>query len=194
MCIRDSNLAVFEEQNRISRELHDTMAQQIVAIQRQVEYLQCSLGVEGRPQVKEEFDLTYKMIHELYEETRELISGLRTFEVGRSFESSLNVYLDYYQNNNPIHVAACVEPGIQLASNEQLQLLRIIPVSYTHLVFFRDNCRVLMQAYPLYGDKIRRMSQEMGRSAVEKHILHEGVLERTWNYWLERARKVMPDL
>lgn len=61
-------------------------------------------------------------------------------------------------------------------------------------VFFRDNCRALTQAYVLGNGKISRMSAEMGRAAIEKHIKHQGVLERTWNYWLERAKKNMKDL
>ena len=61
-------------------------------------------------------------------------------------------------------------------------------------VFFRDNCNALIQAYTLGGGKISRMSREMGLVALEKHIRHRGVLERTWNYWLKRAKKAMPDL
>lgn len=123
-----TTLAILEEQNRISRELHDSMAQQIVAIQKQSEYMQSIIsGKNSIPDtIDKEFRLMFEMLGDLYADVREIISGLRTFESSGSFESSLKHYLAYYQQNNPIQVSFSIESNLKLPQFIQLQVLRII--------------------------------------------------------------------
>lgn len=123
-----TTVAILEEQNRISRELHDSMAQQIATIQKQAEYMQYVLSQQEAVTagLDEEFTLMFKMLGNLYDDTREIISGLRTFESSGYFESSLKHYLIYYKQHNPIQVKLDMEPNLQMPSFTQLQVLRII--------------------------------------------------------------------
>lgn len=61
-------------------------------------------------------------------------------------------------------------------------------------IFFRDNCRVLMDMVKMGIDNAAPVPREIGLVSIDKHLRHEGVLARTWDYWLGRARKAMPDL
>ena len=61
-------------------------------------------------------------------------------------------------------------------------------------IFFRDNCRIQMELHRMGVTNYFTVSREIGLVSIKNHITHEGVLERTWNYWLGRARKNMPDV
>ena len=66
-----------------------------------------------------------------------------------------------------------------------------VPAMVMGSIYLRDNAALQYQAIQLGQPKY--LSYEEGRQAA-RVILSDTALERAWSYWVERAKKAMPDL
>jgi signal transduction histidine kinase len=126
-------LAILEEQTRLSRELHDSMSQQIVATQRQLEFIQQAVKDRTKADIDSEFALAYDMLTELYDGMREIVSELRSIKKIDSIENTLRKYFDLFIQTYPLKIDFEITPGLVLPMIVQLQLIRIIQEAMTNI-------------------------------------------------------------
>jgi signal transduction histidine kinase len=134
-----TTIAVLAEQNRISRELHDSMAQQILSMQKQVEYIQLQLP-RARKQsaldtIKHELHYLNSMFDNVYTDLREAISGLRIFKSNTtiSFAETLNECLTYFKTHYKVELATDIQENMQIPLVIQVQVMRIIQEALTNI-------------------------------------------------------------
>jgi len=130
--------AVVREHERISRVLHDSLAQQLAAIMNRLEFFERSVREQPywetiAPDVRELKEMTYDASQDI----RESISGLRLFSMDddASFLEILEKLRMRSAKNMPeVELEARIEmPDITLPFDVQLQLLLIVQESLTNI-------------------------------------------------------------
>ena len=120
-------MAVLEERYRLSREMHDGLAQTLGVLGWQLDHLQ-KLMAEGRLEAAEEtLSVGRRMVREAYVDVREAIDGLRlVVDHSGGLASALEEYVADFEQRTGIEIS--LELGSDLPSlpvEAELQLLRI---------------------------------------------------------------------
>lgn len=130
--------AVLKEQNRISRELHDSLAQQLSAVANKLEFIERQIVSEESlnlilPEIKQLKDL----VELTNNDVRESISGLRLLKPddNYSFAEVIEKYLTVFKKTCPdieidIDIA---QHNLIIPFNIQIQLFRIIQEGLTNI-------------------------------------------------------------
>ncbi len=130
--------AIAKEYSRISRELHDSLAQQLSAIANKLEFIQRQNANEEVPysvldEIQECKDLVYLTNNDIHD----TILGLRLLktEEDDSFTDIVNKYLQSFMSSYP-DIELNIEINqlnCQMPMNTQIQLFRIIQESLTNI-------------------------------------------------------------
>jgi signal transduction histidine kinase len=125
---RVQQMAVLEERYRLSREMHDGLAQTLSALGWQLDRLK-TLAADGRLEtLEQELALGRRMVREAYTDVREAIDGLR-LEIDHvgGLPSALEEYVAEFGRRTGIEVALELAQDLpQLSAETELQLLRIV--------------------------------------------------------------------
>ena len=128
-------MAVVEERYRLSREIHDGLAQTLGALGWQLDRIQ-SLLAEGRQAAAAEgLAQGRRMVREAYADVREAIDGLRldAGQPGGLAAALLDVVVDFEQRSG-IETSCHVDPQLPpLSATAELQLLRIAQEALTNV-------------------------------------------------------------
>lgn len=128
-------LAVLKERFRLSREIHDGLAQTLAYINLQTERLEGLIKADKKEAAVSEAGEMRKSIQSAYLEAREAIEGLRQ-ELDRPDQMivRLSEYSNLFSQKTGIETNLCVEPtGLLIAPTVALQLLRIVQESLTNV-------------------------------------------------------------
>jgi 3-hydroxy-2-methylpyridine-4,5-dicarboxylate 4-decarboxylase len=68
-----------------------------------------------------------------------------------------------------------------------------LPRLVASAIYLRDNASIQWQTI-LSGKKIKYLSREEAKHAMETALFGENAIERMWRYWIARVKKSMPDM
>jgi signal transduction histidine kinase len=121
------SLAVAEERLRLAREMHDGQAQVLAYVNTKAQAVQAFLDA-GRPaEASEQLRQLAAAAREVYADVREGILGLRTVvDSENGLVGALSKHLQRWQDGSGIHVDFVEHEVPPLATDVELQLLRII--------------------------------------------------------------------
>ncbi len=128
-------LAVLQERERISREIHDGLAQAFSALNLRVNMLARLLEPGQSDTARQEVHEIGQMVEHAYKDLRDVILGLRTSPAtGSGFISSLSEYVGKFSRQSGVQ-AHLVEPDqeITLSAAIEVQLIRIIQEALTNV-------------------------------------------------------------
>jgi two-component system sensor histidine kinase DegS len=126
--------AVMQERARLSRELHDGVAQLVAHLLMRLDTIQ-ALVEAGRPQEAEaELERLHGVADEIYEDIGESIAGLRTDVTDRGLVRALQDYVDQFDERHQIPTGLRADDAAdQLAPLAALQLFRFIQEALTNV-------------------------------------------------------------
>lgn len=132
---QSKSIAILEEQNRISRELHDSLAQQLLAMLHHIEYIHRLCKNEANEHLLPHIQSLLSIIEMTYTDVREAIFGLRITKMNEetSFEDALKKCLARFQHETNIEMVTNINFKLQLPFFTKIQLLRIIQEALTNI-------------------------------------------------------------
>jgi signal transduction histidine kinase len=128
-------MAVLEERYRLSREMHDGLAQTLSGLGWQLDHLK-SLLADGRLEaLEDELAFGRRMVREAYMDVREAIDGLRlVVDHPGGLAAALQEYAADFQARTEIETAVEIDKEMApLSSETKLQLLRIVQEALTNI-------------------------------------------------------------
>lgn len=122
---RVQQLATLEERFRLSREMHDGLAQTLSSLGWQTDHLRTLLSRGELAAMEPVLATTRQLIHEAYLDVREAIDGLR--DPPGSLRPTLETYLAEFETRTGIRATLETEGApVPLRPETELQLLRIV--------------------------------------------------------------------
>jgi NarL family two-component system sensor histidine kinase LiaS len=112
--------AVAEERTRVARDIHDGLAQYLFALSTHVNRLRTGAELEEvLPRIEEAARLAQQ-------EARFAVLALSSAGGDSPFEASLRRYIEFLSADGVLEVDLELEPGIDLAPDEQIEVFRIV--------------------------------------------------------------------
>ena len=112
--------AVADERARVAREIHDGLAQYLFAISTQVSMLEANAPLEEvLPRLK-------RAATSAQQEARFAVLALSSASGSARFDSALRRYVDVLTADGALDVEVDVDPNVQLAPDEQIEVFRIV--------------------------------------------------------------------
>jgi two-component system, NarL family, sensor histidine kinase DegS len=126
--------AVMQERERLSRELHDGVAQLVAHLLLRLDTIK-ELVEANRPQEAEaELERLHGVADELYEDIGESIAGLRTNVTERGLVRALQDYVDQFEERHQISTSLRTDDAAdQLSPLTALQLFRLVQEALTNV-------------------------------------------------------------
>jgi signal transduction histidine kinase len=124
---------VVEERQRISREIHDGLAQTLASLRWHVQVLQKEL--EGKGIESAEIKKMTELIEKVYLETRGYLQVLRTTSGDTGFIANLEEYVSHLNRESGLKINLVIsEAQIPMSEMDQVELLRICQEALTNTV------------------------------------------------------------
>jgi two-component system nitrate/nitrite sensor histidine kinase NarX len=139
-----NQLAVLKERYRLSREIHDGLAQTLAYLNLQAERLERLVGTGQNEEAAREINAMRQSIRSAYAESREAIEGLR-FDLERPDEMAIRLreFAGQFNRQTGIQAQVTVEPvDLLVAPATALQLLRIVQESLANVRKHAEASRV----------------------------------------------------
>lgn len=132
---RVQQLAILEERYRLSREMHDGLAQTLGSLGWQLDHLQTLLAKKELDQLAGQLAIGRRMVREAYMDVREAIDGLRLqSEYTGGLAGALKQYLADFEERTGIKTTLEMSANPpHLAAEPELQLLRIVQEALTNV-------------------------------------------------------------
>jgi signal transduction histidine kinase len=126
--------AVMQERERLSRELHDGVAQLVADLLLRLDTIK-ELVEADRPQEAEaELERLHGVADEIYEDIGESIAGLRTNVTERGLVRALQDYVDQFEERHQIPTSLRTDGAVdQLSPLAALQLFRLVQEALTNV-------------------------------------------------------------
>ena len=128
-------MAVLEERYRLSREIHDGLAQTLSLLGWQLDHLKSLLAKGHLDRLEQELGTGRNMVREAYLDAREAIDGLRLqSEPPGDLATVLPEYVTDFEDRTGIEATLELSPeSISLSGETELHLLRIIQEALTNV-------------------------------------------------------------
>ena len=131
---RLNDLAVAEERLRIAHEMHDGLAQVLAYVNTKAQAVKAFLKTGRTEEATQQLDQLAAAAREVYADVRESIIGLRSAGLpGRSIAEALEEYVNTWKAHAGVEADVRIEGEPRLASNAQLQVLRIVQESLANV-------------------------------------------------------------
>ncbi len=126
--------AVMQERERLSRELHDGVAQLVAHLLLRLDTIRELVETNRSQQAETELERLHEVADEIYEDIGESITGLRTNVAERGLIRALQDYVDQFEERHQIPVILQTDNAAdQLAPLTALQLFRFIQEALTNV-------------------------------------------------------------
>ena len=120
-------LSIMQERERLSHELHDSLAQTLVSLRFQIRVLDESVGSDDRESIANQIVRIENTIDEANTELRELITYFRAPIDRRGILSAVERLVRRFQDETDISIFLQREwPDVSLPLNVEMQVLRIV--------------------------------------------------------------------
>lgn len=133
---KERQVAVLEERERLSREMHDSLAQVLGYLHLKAQDTQRALKRNDVGKVGEELEDMAAVAHEAYADVREAISGLRaSVQPDGGIASTLKDYLAKYSRRAGIHAELQIEGDWRprFSPEVAVQLVRVVQEALTNV-------------------------------------------------------------
>ncbi len=164
---------ILRERQRLSREIHDGIAQTLSALRWQIQLL-CRHLVEKGIDLDEARQLE-ALVEKAHHDTRESLELLRNYTVNGSFLPYLKDYLAHLKQESDIDIRLDIEnDNLHLETPAELQLLRICQEALTNIRQHSKAHNVQVKVNPVNGHlKVSIADDGCGFDAVA--FYHDGV-------------------
>ena len=124
--------SIMKERTLLAHELHDSLAQTLASLRFQVTILEENI-LEGIPVTREEVTCLHESIDEAYREVRGLITHFRAPMDKRGLIPALEQLISNFKSNCDISVFFQNEWSIDLSSEQEFQIVRIVQESLANV-------------------------------------------------------------
>ncbi|MBA2784141.1 MAG: sensor histidine kinase [Rubrobacteraceae bacterium] len=126
--------AVMQERERLSRELHDGVAQLVAHLLLRLDTIKELVEADRQQEAEAELERLHGVADEIYEDIGESITGLRTNVTERGLVRALQDYVDQFEERHQIPVSLRTDDADdQLPPLVALQLFRLIQEALTNV-------------------------------------------------------------
>ena len=126
--------AVMQERERLSRELHDGVAQLVAHLLLRLDIIKQLVEVDRQQEAEAELERLHGVANEIYEDIGESITGLRTNVRERGLICALQDYMDQFEERHQIPTSLRTDDAAdQLSLLAALQLFRFIQEALTNV-------------------------------------------------------------
>jgi len=126
--------AVMQERERLSRELHDGVAQLVAHLLLRLDTIKELVEADRQQEAEAELERLHGVADEIYEDIGESITGLRTNVAERGLVRALQDYVDQFEERHQIPVSLRTDGAAdQLSPLVALQLFRFIQEALTNV-------------------------------------------------------------
>ncbi|MHB8574449.1 MAG: sensor histidine kinase, partial [Dehalococcoidia bacterium] len=126
--------AVMQERERLSRELHDGVAQLVAHLLLRLDTIKELVEADRQREAQVELERLHGIADEIYEDIGESIAGLRTNVRERGLSCALQDYVDQFEERHQIPTSLRTdEAADQLSPLAALQLFRFIQEALTNV-------------------------------------------------------------
>ncbi len=126
--------AVMQERQRLSRELHDGVAQLVAHLLLRLDTIKELVEADRHPEAEVELERLHGVADEIYEDIGESITGLRTNVAERGLVRALRDYVDQFEERHQIPVSLRTDDAADhLSPLAALQLFRLIQEALTNV-------------------------------------------------------------
>lgn len=126
--------AVMQERERLSRELHDGVAQLVADLLLRLDTIKDLVETDRQHEAETELERLHKVADEIYEDIGESIAGLRTNVIERGLIGALQDYVDQFEERHRIPTSLRAdEAADQLSPPVALQIFRFVQEALTNI-------------------------------------------------------------
>jgi signal transduction histidine kinase len=126
--------AVMQERERLSRELHDGVAQLVADLLLRLDTIKDLVQTDRQHEAEAELERLHEVADEIYEDIGESIAGLRTNVTERGLIGALQDYVDQFEERHQIpSILRSEEVADQLSPPAALQVFRFIQEALTNV-------------------------------------------------------------
>jgi signal transduction histidine kinase len=126
--------AVMKERERLSRELHDGVAQLVADLLLRLDTIKDLVETDRPQEAETELERLHEVADEIYEDIGESIAGLRTNVTERGLIGALQDYVDQFEERHQIPTSLRTDSTAdQLSSPAALQVFRFIQEALTNV-------------------------------------------------------------
>lgn len=126
--------AVMQERERLSRELHDGVAQLVADLLLRLDTIKELVAAGRQREAEAELERLHGVADEIYADIGESIAGLRTNVTERGLVRALQDYVDQFEERYRIHVTLRTDDAAErLSPLAALQLFRLIQEALTNV-------------------------------------------------------------
>ena len=126
--------AVMQERERLSRELHDGVAQLVADLLLRLDTIKDLVETDRPHEAEAELERLHEVADEIYEDIGESIAGLRTNVTDRGLIGALQDYVDQFEERHQIPINLQADPAAdRLSPPAALQVFRFIQEALTNV-------------------------------------------------------------
>ena len=126
--------AVMQERERLSRELHDGVAQLVAHLLLRLDTIKELVAANREHEAELELEQLHGVANEIYEDIEESITGLRTNVTHRGLICALQEYVEQFEERHQIQTNLQADDAAnQLSPRASLQLFRFIQEALTNV-------------------------------------------------------------
>jgi len=127
--------AVMQERERLSRELHDGVAQLVAHLLLRLDTIKELVEADRQQEAEAELERLHGVANEIYEDIGESITGLRANVTERGLVRALQDYVDQFEERHqiPVSLLQMDDAADQLSPLAALQLFRLVQEALTNV-------------------------------------------------------------
>jgi two-component system nitrate/nitrite sensor histidine kinase NarX len=152
-----NQLAVLKERYRLSREIHDGLAQTLGFLKLQMSQMQGYLDRQETERLEKAVKVIYQTLSEAYQEARYAIDGLRIAPEASGHAWVDQILAEFNENTagiGPEAVLAENQVDVQIAPEVQAQLIRILQEALSNVRKHAEASRVMVSFCEEKGDVV----------------------------------------
>jgi two-component system sensor histidine kinase DegS len=156
--------AVMQERERLSRELHDGVAQLVADLLLRLDIIKDLVEADRQHEAEAELERLHKVADEIYEDIGESIAGLRTNVTERGLVGALQDYVEQFEERHQIPTSLRAHDAAdQLSPPAALQLFRFIQEALTNVRKHASAREVTVTLTSIEPDQLRVVIADDGQ-------------------------------
>ena len=164
--------AVMQERERLSRELHDGVAQLVADLLLRLDTIKDLVEADRQHEAEAELERLHGVADEIYEDIGESIAGLRTNLTERGLIGALQDYVDQFEERHQISTSLQILTGQALEATDRLsppaalQIFRFIQEALTNVRKHARAREVTITLTSIGTDQLKIMVADDGQGFV----------------------------